>query len=71
MVRMDGFIMVIIMIRRISIIIGFSMIIISSTTIIITITIIIIMSNTPGLHNKISAYNIFARGWVAQKSICS
>ena len=21
---------------------------------------------TPGLHNKISAYNIFARGWVAQ-----
>ena len=26
---------------------------------------------TPGLHNKTSAYNIFARGWVAQKSICS
>ena len=24
---------------------------------------------TPGLHNKISAQNIFARGWVAQKSI--
>ena len=23
---------------------------------------------TPGLHNKIPAYKIFARGWVAQKS---
>ena len=22
--------------------------------------------STPGLHNKIPAYNIFARGWVAQ-----
>ena len=21
---------------------------------------------TPGLHNKVPAYNIFARGWVAQ-----
>ena len=27
--------------------------------------------HTPGLHNKISANNIFARGWVAQKFICS
>ena len=26
--------------------------------------------NTPGLHNRIPAYNIFARGWVAQTSIC-
>ena len=26
---------------------------------------------TPGLHNKIPAYNIFARGWVAQKSFFS
>ena len=26
---------------------------------------------TPSLHNKIPAYNIFARGWVAQKSFCS
>ena len=26
---------------------------------------------TPGLHNKISAYNIFVRGWVAQEPICS
>ena len=28
-------------------------------------------SHTPGLHNKIPAYNIFARGWVAQEPICS
>ena len=27
--------------------------------------------HTPGLHNKIPAYNIFARGWVAQEPICS
>ena len=27
--------------------------------------------NTPGLHSKIPAYNIFARGWVAQEPICS
>ena len=27
-------------------------------------------NRTPGLHNKIPAYKIFARGWVAQKSIC-
>ena len=27
--------------------------------------------HTPGLHNKISAYKIFARGWVAQKSFVS
>ena len=27
--------------------------------------------STPGLHNKIPAYKIFARGWVAQKSCCS
>ena len=26
---------------------------------------------TPGLHNKIPALKIFARGWVAQKYICS
>ena len=26
---------------------------------------------TPGLHNKIPAYKIFARGWVAQEPICS
>ena len=26
---------------------------------------------TPGLHNKIPAYNIFVRGWVAQKSFVS
>ena len=26
---------------------------------------------TPGLHNKIPTYNIFARGWFAQTSICS
>ena len=26
-------------------------------------------SYTPGLRNKISAYNVFARGWVAQESI--
>ena len=26
---------------------------------------------TPGLHNKIPAYKIFARGWVAQKSFFS
>ena len=25
-------------------------------------------ANTPGLHNKIPAHNIFARVWVAQKS---
>ena len=25
---------------------------------------------TPGLHNKIPALKIFARGWVAQESIC-
>ena len=24
---------------------------------------------TPGLHNKIPAHNIFARVWVAQKSL--
>ena len=30
-----------------------------------------ISPDTPGLHNKISAYNIFARGWVAQKSFVS
>ena len=24
----------------------------------------------PGLHNKIPALKIFARGWVAQESIC-
>ena len=28
-------------------------------------------ADTPGLHNKIPAYKIFARGWVAQKSFCS
>ena len=28
-----------------------------------------LLINTPGLHNKIPAYNIFARGWVAQESI--
>ena len=28
-------------------------------------------NDTSGLHNKISAYNIFARGWVAQKSFFS
>ena len=26
---------------------------------------------TPGLHNKIPALKIFARGWVAQESICT
>ena len=26
---------------------------------------------TPGLHNKIPAQKIFARGWVAQEPICS
>ena len=26
---------------------------------------------TPGLHNKIPAYKILARGWVAQESFCS
>ena len=26
---------------------------------------------TPGLHNKIPAYKMFARGWVAQQPICS
>ena len=25
----------------------------------------------PGLHNKIPAYNIFARGWVAQEPLGS
>ena len=25
---------------------------------------------TPDLHNKIPALKIFARGWVAQESIC-
>ena len=29
------------------------------------------LTTTPGLHNKIPALKIFARGWVAQKSICS
>ena len=28
-------------------------------------------TGTPGLHNKIPAHKIFARGWVAQKSFCS
>ena len=28
------------------------------------------VSATPGLHNKIPALKIFARGWVAQESIC-
>ena len=28
-------------------------------------------SNTPGLHNKIPAHKIFARVWVAQKSLFS
>ena len=28
-------------------------------------------NNTPGLHNKIPAQKIFARGWVAQEPICS
>ena len=28
------------------------------------------MSYTPSLHNKIPALKIFARGWVAQESIC-
>ena len=27
--------------------------------------------STPGLHNKIPAHKIFARGWVAQKLFCS
>ena len=27
--------------------------------------------HTPGLHNKIPAYNIFARGWVAQEPFFS
>ena len=27
--------------------------------------------HTPGLHNKIPALKIFARGWVAQEPICS
>ena len=27
--------------------------------------------HTPGLHNKIPAYKILARGWVAQEPICS
>ena len=27
--------------------------------------------NTPGLHNKIPAQKIFAKGWVAQEPICS
>ena len=26
---------------------------------------------TPGLHKKIPAYKVFARGWVAQEPICS
>ena len=26
---------------------------------------------TPGLHNKIPAYKILARGWIAQEPICS
>ena len=26
---------------------------------------------TPGLHNKIPAYKIFTRGWVAQEPFCS
>ena len=26
---------------------------------------------TPGLHNKIPAYKIFARGWIAQEPFCS
>ena len=30
-----------------------------------------ISSATPGLHNNIPAYNIFARGWVAQIRFCS
>ena len=27
-------------------------------------------TTTPGLHNKIPALKIFARGWVAQEPIC-
>ena len=27
-------------------------------------------ASTPGLHNKIPALKIFARGWAAQESIC-
>ena len=33
------------------------------------VIIITISLDTPGLHNKIPAYNMFARGWVAQESI--
>ena len=39
--------------------------------IIVIIRIIIHIIITPGLHNKIPGYNIFARGWVAQEPICS
>ena len=51
-----------------------SIITISTTTITniigaITIMIVVAM-NTPGLHNKIPALKILARGWVAQESIC-
>ena len=31
----------------------------------------IIITVIPGLHNKIPAQKIFARGWVAQEPICS
>ena len=31
----------------------------------------LLMNRTPGLHNKISAKKIFARGWVAQKLFVS
>ena len=35
----------------------------------ILMIIIIIIIITPGLHNKIPAHKIFARVWVAQKSL--
>ena len=38
-------------------------------TITVTATLTMTMT-TPGLHNKIPALKIFARGWVAQESIC-
>ena len=32
-------------------------------------SITLILYDAPGLHNKVPAYNIFAKGWVAQKSL--